>query len=139
MRLKKSPRKRTADPAVINIDDSAGKSEIVKSSSPSPRKGSKEADVEATVRTSYPTPIKINTKQRGKKPETKMVYEKKRKRTSRGDEEAIDLNTPTKRVTRSAEALKKTKMNKDMKEREDKGIKRKTSHQVSKGGGSNRQ
>ncbi|KAG5548878.1 hypothetical protein RHGRI_014289 [Rhododendron griersonianum] len=31
------------------------------------------------------------------------------------------------------------KMNKDMKEREDKGIKRKTSHQVSKGGGSNRQ
>ncbi|KAG5567040.1 hypothetical protein RHGRI_002568 [Rhododendron griersonianum] len=139
MRLKKSPRKRTADPAVINIDDSAGKSEVVKSSSPSPRKGSKEADVEATVRTSYPTPIKINTKQHGKKPETKMVYEKRRKRTSRGDEEVIDLNTPTKRVTRSAEALKKMKMNKDMKEKEDKGIKRKTSPIVSKGVGSNRQ
>ncbi|KAG5562129.1 hypothetical protein RHGRI_004993 [Rhododendron griersonianum] len=139
MRLKKSPRKRTADPAVINIDDSAGKSEVVKSSSPSPRKGSKEADVEATVRTSYPTPIKINTKQHGKKPETKMVYEKRRKRTSRGDEEVIDLNTLTKRVTRSAEALKKMKMNKDMKEKEDKGIKRKTSPLVSKGVGSNRQ
>ncbi|KAG5564315.1 hypothetical protein RHGRI_000498 [Rhododendron griersonianum] len=117
MRQKKSPRKRTADPAVINIDDSADKSVVVKSSSPSPRKkvsamkqkGSQEADVEATLQTSYPTPIKINTKHRGKKPETKMVYEKKRKRPSRGEEEVIDLNTPTKRVTRQRNVNQKVK------------------------------
>ncbi|KAI8543021.1 hypothetical protein RHMOL_Rhmol08G0186600 [Rhododendron molle] len=57
MRQKKSPRKRTANPVVINIDESAEKNEVVKSSSPSPqkkvsamkRKGSQEADVAATV------------------------------------------------------------------------------------------
>ncbi|KAI8548472.1 hypothetical protein RHMOL_Rhmol07G0276200 [Rhododendron molle] len=142
MRQKKSPRKRTSNPVVINIDESAEKNEVVKSSSPSPRKkvsemkrkGSHEADVAATVQTSSRTQIKKNTK----RPETKMVYEKKRKRPNREDEEVIDLNTPTKRVTRSSEALKKMQRDKDMEETEDKGIKRKTRHQVSKGGCSNR-
>ncbi|KAI8557793.1 hypothetical protein RHMOL_Rhmol04G0037800 [Rhododendron molle] len=142
MRQKKSPRKRTSNPVVINIDESAEKNEVVKSSSPSPRKkvsamkrkGSHEADVAATVQTSSRTQIKKNTK----RPETKMVYEKKRKRPNREDEEVIDLNTPIKRVTRSSEALKKMQRDKDMEETEDKGIKRKTRHQVSKGGCSNR-
>ncbi|KAI8550984.1 hypothetical protein RHMOL_Rhmol06G0149300 [Rhododendron molle] len=136
MRQKKSPRKRTAKPVVINIDDSAEKYEVVKSSSPSPRKkvsamkrkGSQEADVAATVQTSSRTPNKNNTEQHDKRPETKMVYEKKRKRPNREYEEVIDLNTPTKKMQRD----------KDMEEREDKGIKRKIRHQVSKGGCSNR-
>ncbi|KAF7151853.1 hypothetical protein RHSIM_Rhsim02G0050300 [Rhododendron simsii] len=38
MRQKKTPRKRTGDPDVIIIEDSSHKSEVVKSSSPSPRK-----------------------------------------------------------------------------------------------------
>ncbi|KAI8545442.1 hypothetical protein RHMOL_Rhmol07G0039900 [Rhododendron molle] len=97
------------------------------------RKGSQKADIEATVQTSSRTPIKIKTR-----PESKKVNEKKRKRTNRGDEEVIDLNTPTKRVTRSSEALKKMQMDKDMEEREDTGIKRKTRHQVSQGGSSNK-
>ncbi|KAI8543653.1 hypothetical protein RHMOL_Rhmol08G0235700 [Rhododendron molle] len=141
MRHKKSPRKRTADPAVIHIEDSAEKYEVVKSSSPSlrkkvsamKRKGSQKADIEATVQTSSRTPIKIKTR-----PESKKVNEKKRKRTNRGDEEVIDLNTSTKRVTWSSEALKKMQMDKDMEEREDTGIKRKTRHQVSQGGSSNK-
>ncbi|KAI8543443.1 hypothetical protein RHMOL_Rhmol08G0218400 [Rhododendron molle] len=123
MRQKKSPRKRTVDPAVINIEDSVEKYAVVKSSSPSPlkkvsamkQKGSQKADIEATVQTSSRTPIKINTR-----PETKKVYEKKRKRTNMGDEEVIYLKTTTKRVTRSSEALKKMQRDKDMEEREDK-------------------
>lgn len=99
-RQKKSPRKRTEDPTVINIEDSEDKSKVVKSTSPIPRekvdakkcKGPVVAAETPTVQKS-PTPIKkvtptrIKIKDHGKKPETEKVYERKRKRPNREEAE----------------------------------------------------
>ncbi|KAI8572161.1 hypothetical protein RHMOL_Rhmol01G0176900 [Rhododendron molle] len=136
MRQKKSPRKQTMDPSSINSED---KSEVVRSSSPSPgkkeaakkRKASEVAAVDATDKTSSPTPmkkvtptktkklntVKIKITDHGKKPETEKVYERKRKRPNREYEGVIDLQTPTKRVTRSSEALQKMQRGNDSEEK----------------------
>ncbi|KAF7139882.1 hypothetical protein RHSIM_Rhsim06G0045900 [Rhododendron simsii] len=120
--MKKTPRKRTGDPDVIIIEDSSHKSEVVKSSSPSPRKKVS------------PMKQKGSQESKRKKQESEMVYERKRKRPNIVNEEVIDLNTPTKRVTRSAEALKKMERGNDSEEREDKGFKGKKGKQVSRSG-----
>ncbi|XP_058181215.1 uncharacterized protein LOC131299648 [Rhododendron vialii] len=131
MRQKKSPRKRTVDPTVINIEDSEEKSKVVKSASPTPRKkvdGKKSkglvVDDETPTVQKSPTPTKkvmptrIKFTDHGKKPETENVYERKRKRAKREDEGVINLQSLTKRVTRSSEAVHKLKRGKDEEEDE---------------------
>ncbi|KAG5536379.1 hypothetical protein RHGRI_023971 [Rhododendron griersonianum] len=115
MRQKKSSRKRTVEPIVINIEDSEHKSKVVKSSTPTPQKSV------PPVQTCTPTPrkkvtptkkvkpIKINIK----KPKVDTISERKRKRQNKEDEGVIDLATPTKSVTRSADTVQKMQTGKD--------------------------